>query len=101
MASDDYEIISHDYARVHDLAIKDYKRDGYLKNIHFLPVANSFIRNIIRYEVEQTFVKTIGKKSFDGMIWLEMLYLRSNLIETVQKDAVQGLNRLQFLSLSK
>lgn len=70
-------------------------------NIQFLPIANKFTRNIVHYKVERTFVQTIGKNNFDGMIWLEDLILVRNQIETLHMDTFQGLKRLKFVDLGR
>lgn len=103
-SSHDYEIVSHEYPRVQSLAIVDYKNITNQQKerfIEFLPVSNSFTRNVIGYIAWNTKVKTIAKKNFGGMIWLEQLVLYSNLIETIPKDTFQGLGRLKQISLGK
>lgn len=70
------------------------------RNFNFLPVVNRFLRNLIEYVAQGTSLKTIGRENFKGMQWLERLNLFSNLIETVQNDAFQGLSRLNDIDLS-
>lgn len=101
ISSEDYTIISNDYPRIQHFSISDYKRNEPMKNIHFLPIVNKFIRNVILYEAEKTSVKTIAKKNFDGMVWLRILVLTSNQIETVQNDAFQGLDSILKIDLGE
>lgn len=100
-SSEDYTIISNDYPRIQHFSISDYKRKEPLKNIQFLPKANKFIRNVILYAAEKTSIKTIAKKNFDGMVWLRILVLTSNQIETVQNDAFQGLDSILKIDLGE
>lgn len=93
--SRDYEIVSTDFARIQSLVIQK------VSNFRLLPVVNHFTRNLISYEVAGTAIKTVEKKNFQGMIWLEALHLHYNTIETIPMDAFQGLARLRFIDLSK
>lgn len=99
--SQEYRLVSRVYPRIQSLVIRDYKRIQILENVHFLPKANDFIRNLIYYEASRTSVKTIVKENFEGMIWLERLSLHDNSIETLQKNTFQGLSRLRTIILSK
>lgn len=104
ITSQDAVIVNTDYARIHSLTIKNYKIQGEgesLEHIQFLPVTNNLIRNLIHYEVSQTSVKTIGEENFEEMVWLEILILSNNLIETVPSNTFQGLIRLERVDLSK
>lgn len=98
---EEYTIISNDYPRIQHLEISDYKRDGFMKNIQHLPEVNKFVRNVIQYTAKKTSVKTIARENFKGMFWLEFLFLSSNLIETVQKNTFQGLERIRYIDLGK
>lgn len=99
-SSQEYRIASANYSRVQELYISFFG-PSYMENIQFLPIANRFIRNLIRYEGRYTQVRTILKENFDGMIWLEELVLTSNWIETIMKDTFQGLENLQIIRLGK
>lgn len=103
--SPEIRLVSKDYPRVQSLTIRSEinsqaSRDEF-ENIRYLPVANHFIRNLVDYRVHNTFLKTIRKENFEGMIWLEKLYLTSNLIEAIPSDSFQGLVRLKSINLGE
>lgn len=97
----DYRIVSRDFSRIQYLTLGDDQRNERFENIRFLPIANSLLRNLIGYMVAKTAVKVIGKEHFDGMICLEYIIFQQNLIETIRKDAFQGLSKLSSINLGK
>lgn len=99
--SQNYSIFSSDFTRIQSLSILEFYEVERLENIQFFPVVNRLIRNLIRYEVKNTLIKNISEENFNGMIWLEILRLSSNLIETVPDDAFQNLISLKEIDLSK